>query len=74
MDSREIVDAFRKLPSDERTRLVGELWDEVEHDLQGQPLSEAHRGLLDERLRQHRENPTDVESWDKVRDDLLRDL
>jgi putative addiction module component (TIGR02574 family) len=74
VDSREIIDAFRKLPSDERARLVEELWDELERELDQQPLSDAHRRLLDERLRQHDENPADVEAWPTARDDILHDL
>ena len=74
MDTREIVAAFRRLPVDERARLVEELWDEVARELDQQPLSEAHRRLLDERIRQHDETPTDVEPWETARDDILRDL
>jgi putative addiction module component (TIGR02574 family) len=74
MNTQEIVEAFRKLPSDERTRLVEALWDEIERDLERQPLNEAHRRLLDERLREHAENPTDVEPWEAARDEILRDL
>lgn len=38
------------------------------------PLSESQRLLLDERLRQHEENPEDVEPWDRVRTDILSEL
>lgn len=74
MDTKQIVAAFRRLPADERVRLVEELWDEVASDLEQQPLSEAQRRLLDERIREHEEAPTDVETWETARDDLLRDL
>lgn len=74
MDTQEIVAAFRRLPADERVRLVEELWDEVAHDLEQQGLSEPQQRLLDERIRQHEEDPTDVEPWEVARDDLLRDL
>ena len=74
MDTRQIVEAFRRLPADERLRLAEELWDEVARELAEQPLSEAQRRLLDERIRQHEETPTDVEAWEATRDDLLRDL
>lgn len=74
MDTQQIVEAFRKLPADERARLVEELWDEVARELEQRPLSEAQRRLLDERIRQHEETPTDVEAWEAARDDLLRDL
>ncbi len=74
MDTQQIVEAFRRLPADERVRLVEELWDEVARELERQPLSEAQQRLLDERIRQHQENPADVEAWEVARDDLLRDL
>ncbi len=74
MNTQEIVEAFRRLPADERVRLVEELWKEVARELEQRPLSEAQRRLLDERIRQHEETPTDVEDWEAARDDLLRDL
>lgn len=74
MDTQHIVEAFRRLPVDERVRLVEELWDEVAKELEQRPLSEAERRLLDERIRQHDETPADVEAWEAVRDDILRDL
>jgi putative addiction module component (TIGR02574 family) len=75
MDTQQIVEAFRRLPADERLRLAEELWDEVvARELEEQPLSAAQRRLLDERIRQHEETPTDVEAWEAARDDLLRDL
>lgn len=74
MDTQEIVAAFRRLPADERVRLVEELWDEVAKEFEREGLSEEQERLLDERIRQHEENPADVEAWETARDDLLRDL
>lgn len=74
MDTQQIVEAFRRLPADERARLVEELWDEVAEELEQRPLSEAQRRLLDERIRQHEEAPADIEDWEAARDDILRDL
>ncbi len=74
MDTQQIVEAFRRLPVAERARLVEELWDEVATELEQRPLSEADRRLLDERIRQHEQTPTDVEAWETARDDILRDL
>ena len=74
MDTKQIVEAFRRLPTDERVRLVEELWDEVARELEREPLSEAQQRLLDERIRQHQEHPADVEAWEAARDDLFRDL
>jgi putative addiction module component (TIGR02574 family) len=74
VDTQQIVEAFRRLPVGERARLVEELWDEVAKEIEQQPLSEADRRLLDERIRQHEEAPADVEAWDTAREDILRDL
>lgn len=74
MDIQQIVEAFRRLPVDERARLVEELWDEVTREIEARPLTEAERRLLDERIREHDEAPTDVEAWETARDDILRDL
>jgi putative addiction module component (TIGR02574 family) len=74
MDAQQIVDAFRRLPTNERTRLAEALWEEVAQELERQPLSEAHRRLLDERLRQHQAHPDQVEPSEVARDGLLRDL
>ena len=68
------VEAFRQLPVDEQARLVEELWDELARELEQRPLNHAERRLLDERIRQHQETPTDVEAWETARDDILRDL
>ena len=74
MDTQQIVEAFRRLPVDERARLVEELWDEVARELEQRPLSEAQRRLLDERIRQHDEMPRGVGAGETARDDILRDL
>jgi putative addiction module component (TIGR02574 family) len=72
--TQEIVEAFRRLPADERARLVEELWEEVARGFEQQPLSDDERRLLDERLRQHEDTPSDVEAWETARDDIVRDL
>ena len=74
MDTHQMVEAFRRLPADERARLVEEPWDEVAGEFERQRLSETRQRLLDERIRQDQENPVDAEDWEAVRDDLLRDL
>ena len=74
MDTQQLVEAFRRLPVDERARLVEGLWGEGARELEQRPLSEAQRRLLDERIRQHDEMPSDVEAWETARDDILRDL
>ena len=74
MDTQQIVEAFRRLPAEDRVRLVEELWDEIARELDQTQLSDSQRRLLDERIRQHAENPSDVEDWEAARDDLLRDL
>ena len=73
MSAQAITESFRKLAPDAKIRLLQDLWDEIA-DESSMPLSESQRLLLDERLRQHEENPEDVELWEKVRNDILSQL
>ena len=74
MSAQEITESFRRLSSIEKIRLLQELWDEAIEESARVPLSESHRLLLEERLRQHEENPEDVELWSKVREEILSEL
>jgi len=66
MSAQIIADSFRKLPPHEKVRLLQQLWDEIAEESVQTPLSEPHRQLLDDRLRQHEESPDDVEPWGKA--------
>ena len=74
MSTEPFVSQFRELSSDEKIRLVQELWDEIAEEVSRRPLSESHRRLLDERLADEEQNPDDVESWTKAKADILREL
>ena len=74
MSAQAITESFRKLPPDAKIRLLQDLWDEIADESVNLPLSDSHRQLLDERLREHDEKPEDVEPWEKVRNDILSDL
>ncbi len=74
MSAEPIRSSFRKLSSEKKIRLVQDLWDEIADEVARTPLTEAQRRLLDERIKQHQSNPEDVESWEKAKDDILRDL
>jgi putative addiction module component (TIGR02574 family) len=74
MDTQAISDSFLKLPPNERIRLLQKLWDMVADDVAEIPLNEPTRRLLDERIQQHEENPTDVEPWEQTREEILSEL
>ena len=65
---------FRELASDEKIRLVQELWDEIAEEVARRPLTEAQRRLLDERILDEERNPDDFEPWLKAKEDILRNL
>ncbi len=74
MSTLPLVAQFRELSSDEKIRLVQELWNEIADEVSRIPLSESQRRLLDERLADEEQNPDDVESWAKAKEDILRNL
>ena len=74
MSAQTITESFRKLSPTEKIRVLQELWDEVAEEVASEPLSESQKLLLDERIQQHVENPSDVEPWDRTRDDILGEL
>lgn len=74
MSTEPILAKFRELPSDEKIRLVQELWDSIAEEVARLPLTESQRRLLDERIEEHERNPEDVEPWEKAKDDILREL
>src|SRR3990172_8264556 len=69
MSSEPIRSKFRELEADEKIRLVQDLWDEIAEEVSRRPLTEAQRPLIDERLAYDEQNPEDVESWSKAKDD-----
>lgn len=72
MPSREEIS---KLTVAERLELIEEIWDSIAEDPVASaqmPLTDAERAYLDERLREHRENPTDVRPWSEVRDQMRK--
>jgi putative addiction module component (TIGR02574 family) len=73
MSAQTITESFRKLSPTEKIRVLQELWDKVAEEVANEPLSESQKLLLDERIQQHVENPSDVEPWDRTRDDILSD-
>jgi len=74
MDTQPIIETFRKLSQSEKIRLVQDLWDEIAAEAARLPLTESQRRLLDERIQQHEQKPDDVETWEKVKKDILGDL
>jgi len=74
MSAQTITESFRKLSPSEKIRVLQELWDEVAEEVASEPLSESQKLLLDERIQQHVEDPSDVEPWDRTRDDILSEL
>ena len=74
MSAQTITESFRKLSPTEKIRVLQELWDEVAEEVASEPLSELQKLLLDERIQQYVENPSDVERWDRTLDDVLSEL
>ena len=65
---------FDELTVDEQIDYVQELWERIAARPEDVPVPEWHKKLIDERLREHRDNPSDVRSWSEVRERLEKKL
>jgi putative addiction module component (TIGR02574 family) len=66
---------IQKLDVATRLDLIEELWESIADDqatADQLPVTEAERALLDERLREHRENPSAARPWGEVRAEILK--
>jgi putative addiction module component (TIGR02574 family) len=64
-----------KLDVATRLELIEELWDSIASDPAAAsqlPMSEAERELLDQRLREHQDDPTAARPWAEVRAEILK--
>ena len=67
----ERIPGLKSLSPEEKLILVGELWDELASQPNAFPPREDHIKLLQERLEQYRQNPTDVVAWEQVKARIL---
>jgi putative addiction module component (TIGR02574 family) len=56
-----------KLSVAERLQLIGDLWESIEAETGGPPVSDAQKAEIERRLADLDANPTDVLDWDAVR-------
>jgi putative addiction module component (TIGR02574 family) len=65
---------FDDLSVEEQIDYVQELWDRIAAKPEIVPVPEWHKELIDERLKKHRENPSDARSWSEVRNSIEKEL
>jgi putative addiction module component (TIGR02574 family) len=58
------------LPVNERIQLVEEIWDSIAAVPEAVELTEKQAEEIDRRLEDFRKNPTDIISWETVRERL----
>lgn len=65
---------FDELTVDEQIDYVQELWDRIAARPEDVPVPDWHKKLIDERLREHLDDPSDVRSWSEVRERIEKKL
>ncbi len=71
---KKIPPEFESLPVEERIRYVQDLWDYITNDSSSIQVSEEHKHILDERLKDYKEDPDAGRPWREVREELLSKL
>jgi putative addiction module component (TIGR02574 family) len=68
------LDDLRKLPVDDRIRLVEQLWDSIAEDAVDAdlPIEKEIVAELERRLAEHHRDPAAALPWDRVRERIRR--
>jgi len=69
--SSNVVEIAKHLPLAERVELVEALWESIAEEGYEPPLTSAQAAELDRRLEAHRRDPSNVISWEVIKEDLL---
>ena len=69
MSQIEIPTEILAMPVADRIELVAKIWDSIAEDA-ATGLSPEHRGILEQRLAAHRNDPDEGTSWEKLKQDL----
>jgi putative addiction module component (TIGR02574 family) len=65
---------FDDLSVEEQIDYVQELWDRIAAKPDKVPVPEWHKKLIDERLKEHLNSPSDTRSWSEVRNSIEKEL
>ncbi len=57
---------IEQLSPEQRLRLIGDVWDTLPEEVEAITLSDEHRTLLETRLLQLEERPSETVSWDEM--------
>jgi putative addiction module component (TIGR02574 family) len=66
------IDELMLLDVRSRIELISRLWDSLIDEDVAPPLSVSDRQLIEERLADHKANPSDVVSWDELKAQLAK--
>jgi len=61
------MDSIKRLSVAERVRLVQDIWDTLQPTADELPLTEEQREMVDQRLEEHRRDPSSAIPWEEVR-------
>lgn len=70
VDMREIG----RLSVRERVRLVQDIWDSIQPTAEELPLTDEEKEIIDERLAEHRRDPSGAVPWEEARQRLRSKL
>ncbi|WKZ14637.1 MAG: addiction module protein [Candidatus Jettenia caeni] len=68
----DTIPQLKKLSNTEKLLLINELWDSLSLQEDALPVPEAHKKILDERLRDHEANPEQGSAWKEVTFRILK--
>ncbi|MFC0773717.1 addiction module protein [Terrimonas alba] len=68
------IDDIKKLPNEEKLKIIDELWESIDQDLINEALESEEEQILRERLEDYEKGNVKFRPWDEVKKEIEEKL
>ena len=68
------IDDIKKLPNEEKLKIIDELWQSIDHDIINEALESEEDQILRERMEEYKKGTMTFKPWDEVKKEIEEKL
>ena len=68
------IDDIKKLPNEEKLKIIDELWESIDHDIINEALESEEDQILRERMEEYKKGTMTFKPWDEVKKEIEEKL